>query len=43
MKKGSRAPLPDDRDALLAQLEALKKEIYHRQMEIDILEKRLKS
>lgn len=39
MKKGSRAPLPDDRDALLAQLEALKKEIYHRQMEIDILEK----
>lgn len=39
MRKDSNAPLPDDRDALLAELEALKKEIYHRQMEIDILEK----
>ncbi|NCU26715.1 IS3 family transposase [Candidatus Nomurabacteria bacterium] len=32
-------PLPDDRDALLAEVESLKKEIYRKQMELDILNK----
>jgi putative transposase len=31
--------LPDDRDALLAEVESLKKEIYRKQMELDILKK----
>ena len=32
-------PLPDDRDALLSEVESLKKEIYRKQMELDILNK----
>jgi transposase-like protein len=32
-------PLNDDRDALLAEVELLKKEIYRKQMELDILNK----
>ena len=39
MKHGNRPPLPDDRDALLAEVESLKKQIYHLQMERAILEK----
>lgn len=37
---GSDKPsLPDDKDALLAEVESLKKEIYRKQMELDILNK----
>ena len=32
-------PLCDDKDALLAEVELLKKEIYRKQMELDILKK----
>ena len=39
MKHENRPPLPDDRDALLADVESLKKQIYHLQMERAILEK----
>lgn len=39
MKHGNRPPLPDDRDTLLAEVESLKKQIYHLQMERAILEK----
>lgn len=39
MKHGNRPPLPDDRNALLAEVESLKKQIYHLQMERAILEK----
>ena len=38
MKK-SHPPLPDDKDAHLAEVEALKRQIYHLRMEYDILEK----
>jgi putative transposase len=39
MKHENRPPLPGDRDALLAEVESLKKQIYHLQMEHAILEK----
>jgi transposase-like protein len=39
MMHRSRPPLPDDRDALLSEFESLKKQIYHLQMERDIVEK----
>lgn len=39
MKHENRPPLPDDRDDLLAEVESLKKQIYHLQMERAILEK----
>lgn len=39
MKGSSKPPLSDDRDALLAEVESLKKAIYRKQMELDILNK----
>ena len=39
MKHGNRPPLPDNRDALLVEVESLKKQIYHLQIERAILEK----
>jgi transposase InsO family protein/transposase-like protein len=39
MKRGKQSPLPDDKDALLLEIEALKKQIYHKQMELDVLTK----
>ena len=39
MKHESKPPLPDDRDTLLAEVESLKKQVYHLQMERAILEK----
>lgn len=39
MKRGNRTPLPDDRDALMAEVESLKKQIYQLRMERAILEK----
>ncbi|MFT9078283.1 MAG: IS3 family transposase [Ethanoligenens sp.] len=39
MSHGNRAPLPDDRDMLLAEVESLKRHVYHLQMERAILEK----
>lgn len=39
MDGSGKPPLPDDRDALLAEVETLKKEIYRKQMELDIINK----
>ena len=39
MNRSSKPPLPDDRDVLLAEVESLKKELYRKQMELDILTK----
>jgi len=39
MDESSKPQLPDDRDALLAEVESLKKKIYRKQMELDILNK----
>lgn len=39
MSKYRKTTLPDDRDSLLAEVEALKKQIYRQQMELDILNK----
>lgn len=39
MNKSDKPPLPDDRDALLTEVESLKKEIFRKQMELDILNK----
>ena len=39
MKHENRPPLPDDSDTLLAEVESLKKQIYHLQMKRAILEK----
>lgn len=39
MSESSKPMLPDDRDELLAEVEALKKHIYRQQMELDILNK----
>lgn len=38
MPKSKDPSLPDDRDALIAELETLKKQVYRLQMEKDILE-----
>jgi transposase-like protein len=37
MKKSRKQTLSDDRDALLTEVESLKKQIYRQQMELDIL------
>jgi len=39
MAKSDKPSLPDKRDALLAEIESLDKEIYRRKMEIDVLKK----
>ena len=39
MGESEKPTLPDDRDALLAEVESLKKQIYRQQMELDILNK----
>ena len=39
MNKSGKPTLPDDRDALLAEVESLKKQLYRQQMELDILNK----
>ena len=39
MDKSDKPPLPDDRDVLLAEIDSLKKEIFRKQMELDILNK----
>jgi len=39
MKNSRKSPLSDDKEALLAEVESLKKEIYRKQMELDILKK----
>jgi transposase InsO family protein/transposase-like protein len=39
MSKSSKPRLPDDRDALWAEVESLKKQIYRQQMELDVLNK----
>ena len=39
MKKSKQSLLPDDRDELSAEVESLNKEIYRKQMELDILNK----
>lgn len=39
MSESAKTKLPDDRDALLADVESLKKKIYRQQMELDILNK----
>ena len=39
MGESKKPTLPDDRDALLAEVESLKKQIYRQQMELDILNK----
>ena len=39
MSKSRKPKLPDDRDALLTEVELLKKQIYRKQMELDILNK----
>lgn len=39
MDGSGKPPLPDDRDALLEEVESLKKEIYRQRMELDVLNK----
>ena len=39
MKRSYKSSLPDDKDALVAELANLKEQIYRQQMELDILEK----
>lgn len=39
MSEPGKFMLPDDRDALLAEVDSLKKQIYRQQMELDILNK----
>ena len=39
MDRSGKQPLPDDRDVLIAEVKTLKKEIYRKQMELDILNK----
>jgi putative transposase len=39
MKKFGKHELPDEREALLAEVESLKKEIYRKQIELDVLKK----
>ena len=39
MDKSDKPSLPDDRDALLEEVKFLKKEIFQKQMELDILNK----
>jgi len=39
MRESGKLTLPDDRDALLVEVESLKKQIYRQQMELDILSK----
>ena len=39
MYRNSKPPLPDDKDALMAEVSTLKEQIYRQQMELDILKK----
>jgi len=39
MTRKKKPPLPDDRDALLLEVESLKKQIYRQQLELDVLKK----
>ena len=39
MTRKNKPPLPDDRDALLIEVESLKKQIYRQQLELDVLKK----
>ena len=39
MKESSRLPLSKDRDELLAKIDSLEKQIYRKQLELDILNK----
>lgn len=39
MNRSGKLPLPEDKDVLLVEVESLKKELYRKQMELDILTK----
>ena len=39
MKRPNKSSLPDDKDALVAELANLKEQVYRQQMELDILKK----